>query len=388
MFRQSTHCVILGAVVIATFGCAATPVAPTPDSGSDLTAALQSLSNADSALVSINQPGECCPKQNLPQFLGVECVCRGVQGLVNGIRNRLGMAFPGLEAKPPLLAITDPANMSEDSPPAVKAAAEIKAQEDQAAQKIKAIRYLATIGCGGCYPDVEDALIAAMEDCTEEVRYEAVLAVRKTAGKTCVYCSCDSCCSEKVQKKLRELANGQGCPCCVGEQSARIRRHARLALQACGPPVIVEEPEPVEPPEPIETPTEGPEEGAPEEGETPAEGGDEEEPAEELAEPDAQVATAAPKAAWWSPAALLPSILPPVTPGPPQNEQTNTPAEVAPAPASRGISAVDDAERSIAAFDAAAGPRALAPPTMARQAPAPNTPMLTAPAPISPLYAR
>ena len=119
------------------------------------------------------------------------------------------MAFPGLEAKPPLLAITDPANMTEDAPPADKAAAEIKTEEDQAAQKIKALRYLATIGCGGCYPDVEDALIAAMEDCTEEVRYEAVKAVRATTGKKCCYCSCDSCCSEKIQNKLRELANGQ-----------------------------------------------------------------------------------------------------------------------------------------------------------------------------------
>ena len=91
-------------------------------------------------------------------------------GLVDRIRNLLGMRFPGLEAKPPLLAITDPANMTEDSPPAVKAAAEIKAQEDQAAQKIKALRYLATIGCGGCYPDVEDAFLAALDDCTEEVK--------------------------------------------------------------------------------------------------------------------------------------------------------------------------------------------------------------------------
>jgi hypothetical protein len=149
------------------------------------------------------------------------------------------MAFPGLEATPPLLAITDPANMSEDAPPAVQAAADIKAQEDQAAQKIKAIRYLATIGCGGCYPDVEDALIAAMDDCTEAVRYEAVKAVRQTAGggDGCTCCAYGSCCSEKMQNKLKQLAyDKQGC--CTGEPSARVRRQARLALAACGPPVI------------------------------------------------------------------------------------------------------------------------------------------------------
>ena len=68
--------------------------------------------------------------------------------------------FPGLEALPPLLSIADPKNL-QSSNPAVAAAAGAKADEDQAAQKIKAIRYLATLGCAGCYPDVEDALLAA-----------------------------------------------------------------------------------------------------------------------------------------------------------------------------------------------------------------------------------
>jgi hypothetical protein len=184
---------------------------------------------------------------------------QGVCGAVNGLRNCLGMAFPGLEAKPPILAITDPANMSPDAPPAVQAAADIKAQEDQAAQKIKAIRYLATIGCGGCYPDVEDALIAAMDDCTEAVRFEAVKAVRQTAGggDGCTCCAYGACCSEKMQNKLKELAfDKEGC--CTGEPSARVRRQARLALATCGPPVV--QAAAVEP-EPADGPTEGPVEG-------------------------------------------------------------------------------------------------------------------------------
>ncbi|MDC0934937.1 hypothetical protein OAS39_01530 [Pirellulales bacterium] len=282
MRRQHAKWYYVLAAIVGMAGCAAAPKPPTP-AAPDFASALESLSNADSALVSINSPGQCCPKQNLPQFLGLECIGRGVLGLFDRIRNRLGMAFPGLEATPPLLAITDPANMTDDAPPAVKAAAEIKAEEDQAAQKIKALRYLATIGCGGCYPDVEDALIAAMEDCTEEVRYEAVRAVRATTGKRCCYCSCDSCCSEKIQNKLRELSNGQGCPCCIGEQSARVRRNARLALNACGPPVVYEEEEPEPEPEDIEGPQEGPAEGP--EGEGADEG-----PVEELEPPADSVA--------------------------------------------------------------------------------------------------
>lgn len=283
-------------------GCAAPPTPPTPPTP-DLAGALQSLANADSALVSINAPAPCCDRQNLPQFLGVECVAKGVAGLVNRLRNRLGMAFPGLEAKPPVLAITDPANMSEDAPPAVKAAAGIKAEEDAAAQKIKAIRYLATIGCGGCYPDVEDALIAAMEDCTEEVRYEAVKAVRSTTCTSCCYCSCQACCTEKVQNKLRELAYDQPAPCCGGEPSARVRRQARLALAACGPPVIYEEPDAPDE-EPIEAPVEGPDGPPPppptEEEELPpadgvVEASDASQPTDDAASPTKRTADAGPR---------------------------------------------------------------------------------------------
>ena len=56
---------------------------------------------------------------------------------------------PGLEHKPLLKKIADPANLQSDNP-AIKAAAQVKQQEDLAPQKIKAIKYLATMGCG-CY---------------------------------------------------------------------------------------------------------------------------------------------------------------------------------------------------------------------------------------------
>jgi hypothetical protein len=255
--QQKTLLVLLGALIGLT-GCAAAPIPPVP-AKPDLASALKAAAGADTAIITVSHETPCCPKQTLPQFLGITGAVKGICALTTRLRNRLGMAFPGLEATPPLLAITDPANMSEDSPPAVKAAADIKTQEDAAAQKIKALRYLATIGCGGCYPDVEEALIAAMDDCTEEVRYEAVLAVRKTTGVCCVYCSCDACCTEKIQNKLRELANGQNSPCCGGETSARVRRQARMALAECGPPVVVAKPEAAKPV--TEGPKEGPSEG-------------------------------------------------------------------------------------------------------------------------------
>ena len=42
--------------------------------------------------------------------------------------------------------IADPANLQSDNP-AIKAAAKAKAEQDLAPQKIKAIKYLATVGC-------------------------------------------------------------------------------------------------------------------------------------------------------------------------------------------------------------------------------------------------
>ncbi|MDZ4817352.1 MAG: hypothetical protein SGJ20_00090, partial [Planctomycetota bacterium] len=78
-------------------------------------------------------------------------MCQLFGGIGTRILSRLGSRFPGLEPKPALLPISDPANL-ESPNPAVATAAGVKADEDAAAQKVKAIRYLATIGCGGCYP--------------------------------------------------------------------------------------------------------------------------------------------------------------------------------------------------------------------------------------------
>ncbi len=150
--------------------------------------------------------------------------------------------FPGLQPQPPVLPITDPANLEEGAPPAVQAAAEIKQEEDAAPQKIMAIRYLATLGCGGCYPKVEDALLEGLSDCTEEVRFEAVKALQCKPECGCKFCSSPSCCSTKVRKRLQELTT------CEKEPSERIRRLARNALACCNTKPVKED----------EVPREGP----------------------------------------------------------------------------------------------------------------------------------
>jgi hypothetical protein len=140
-------------------------------------------------------------------------------------------------------------------PSAVSAAADIKAKEDQAQAKIQALRYLAQFGCG-CYNkdgSVETAFYDSLSDCTEDVRYEAVLGLRKTAcgGCKCQGCNEKACCSEKIQKKLREMAYDTDETGCFKEPSDRVRREARLALRQCSSVVV--KPEPAAPETPPET---------------------------------------------------------------------------------------------------------------------------------------
>jgi hypothetical protein len=184
-------------------------------------------------IVAIAPPGQqCCPKQTLPQFLGIVGACNEIKTLCNNIRNRLGAIWPGLEAKPPVLSLTDPANL-ESANPAVASAAEVKAAEDGAAQKAKAIAYLASIGCAGCYPGIEEALIAALDDCTEIVRFETLKALRQQSMGPCKNCCRSACCSPKMREKMEKLAYELDSQGCYVEPSDRVRRMARLALCNC-----------------------------------------------------------------------------------------------------------------------------------------------------------
>jgi hypothetical protein len=88
----------------------------------------------------------------------------------------------------------------QSSNPAIQAAAKAKAAKHQICKKKKALQYLAGMGCSPEHPEVGAALLAAMSDPDEPVRYEAVKAVLQTAGE----------CQSPEQKKATRKALG----CC------------------------------------------------------------------------------------------------------------------------------------------------------------------------------
>ncbi|MEO1992891.1 MAG: hypothetical protein ABGW78_13220, partial [Pirellulales bacterium] len=82
--------------------------------------------------------------------------------------------------------------------PAIKAAAKAKAAKHAICKKKKALEYLANMGCSPEHPEVGPALLAAMGDPDEPVRYAAVKAVYQTASE----------CQDKKQKKNARKAIG------------------------------------------------------------------------------------------------------------------------------------------------------------------------------------
>ncbi len=114
-------------------------------------------------------------------------------------------------------------------------AALIKTDADLSMQKIKAIKYLATAGCecSSQSDKVRDALLAALDDCSEEVRYEAALAFCRSAGNPCSQCNSGTCCGAEVMERLAEVANGRDSSGCWLEPSGHVRAAARRALEAC-----------------------------------------------------------------------------------------------------------------------------------------------------------
>ena len=195
------------------------------------------------------------PYMTFGRFFGFQ---QGYRRFYDGTVNRNGN-LPGLERKPPLKALADPENLLSKNP-AIKKAAEIKFEEDLAMQKVKAIKYLAKIGCG-CYPGVKEALLAALDDCTEFVRYEAVKAIAEAAVNKCEHCSKNCCCDEDLAKRLSELAYEKDDKCCWLEPSERVREGAREALCACCRGGRGDQP--ADPTMPVVPPTVGPETGPP-----------------------------------------------------------------------------------------------------------------------------
>lgn len=189
-------------------------------------------------------------------FLGVTPLCNKIAADAQTKVAWLAQHFPCLEPKPPLLPLTDPANLA--SPvPAVAVAAKVAAEEAMAPQKIKALDYLATVGCG-CHEGVNDAFLAALDDCSEPVRFAAAKGLYFAANNPCKVCRSSSCCSPKIREKLHQMGFEPGDNCCAFEPSPRVRRMARLALSRCGSLTT-----PPFPPPPEQLPIEGPLETVP-----------------------------------------------------------------------------------------------------------------------------
>jgi hypothetical protein len=142
---------------------------------------------------------------------------------------------PWAERTPPLKRLADPALADVDNA-AIKKAQQIKAEEELAPQKIKAIKYLATLGCGKCYKGVDEAFLESLKDCTEAVRYETVMALQSIPNQECPMCDND-CCTEAITEELAKIAyeRDPDHPDCWYEPSARIREAAAAAINVCCP---------------------------------------------------------------------------------------------------------------------------------------------------------
>ena len=100
----------------------------------------------------------------------------------------------------------------QSSDPAIQAAAKAKAAKHKICKKKKALQYLAGMGCTPEHPEVGPALIAAMSDPDEPVRYEAVKAVLQTAS------SCQS------NKEKRASAKAKGCSAALCDLKKKIEK--------------------------------------------------------------------------------------------------------------------------------------------------------------------
>src|SRR5215217_5231172 len=99
-YRRSIAVIVSLLLATGMSGCASPPAAPAPPAPTMPTSAAVGGTN----IVAIAPPGQaCCPKQTLPQFLGITGACEGVKQLIDRLRNRLGAIWPGLEAKPEIL---------------------------------------------------------------------------------------------------------------------------------------------------------------------------------------------------------------------------------------------------------------------------------------------
>ncbi len=163
--------------------------------------------------------GPTQPVTTLGQKLGIP---QAFLLLRDNFTNRKGNK-PQCERKPPLLRIADPANLASPND-AIKAAAQVKAEEDLAPQKIKALKFLAGIGCG-CYDEdgkVKNAILAGLADCTPAVRMAAIQLIEATLAY------CDDKNTDTKAKRCPHCG-GRGCPLCQSDRRAQKKKDKELA---------------------------------------------------------------------------------------------------------------------------------------------------------------
>ena len=107
--------------------------------------------------------------------------------------------------------------------PAIQAAAKAKAAKHEIPKKKAALRYLAGIGCTPEHPEVMPALMAAMDDPDEQVRYEAVKAVLETS----------EVCQSREQKKAVRKAKGI-CESCADLKKNCEKKVCEAVERLCG----------------------------------------------------------------------------------------------------------------------------------------------------------
>ena len=111
--------------------------------------------------------------------------------------------------------------------------------------KVKSIRFLAKQDCV-CYPEIVEALLQALDDCAEVVRFEALVALRHACRQgQCAGCSqnspvgaptlgCPCCaCQEKVVARLTRLLRERDVTGRLRERSRRVRQLAASTIQEC-----------------------------------------------------------------------------------------------------------------------------------------------------------
>jgi hypothetical protein len=114
-------------------------------------------------------------------------------------------------------------------------AAESSWPEDLVPKKVQALQYLATVSCFcPAHPgEIRDALLAALEDDSEVVRYEAALAIAHAARHVCPVCKRCSFCTVEMMDNLEQIGIGQNARGAWREPSERVRTAAYEALTAC-----------------------------------------------------------------------------------------------------------------------------------------------------------